>query len=105
MHLIIVQGPGRGQRIVLGSEPVHIGRDPSNDLIVDDTRASRKHAQVIPSGDDSWLLRDGGSRNGTLLNGEIIDRTILEAGDGAFSPSWRVSDAVWLLYPLRHHRR
>ncbi|MGE4615213.1 MAG: ATP-binding protein [Planctomycetota bacterium] len=81
MHLIIVQGPGRGQRIVLGSEPVHIGRDPSNDLIVDDTRASRKHAQVIPSGDDSWLLRDGGSRNGTLLNGEIIDRTILEAGD------------------------
>ena len=52
VHLIIVQGPGRGQRIVLGSEPIHIGRDPSNDLIVDDTRASRKHAQVIPSGDD-----------------------------------------------------
>ena len=81
MHLIIVQGPGRGQRIVLGSDPITIGRDPSNDLIVDDTRASRKHAEVIPAGDETWLLRDGGSRNGTLLNDEIIDRTILEPGD------------------------
>ena len=81
MHLIIVQGPGRGKRIVLGSDPITIGRDPSNDLIVDDTRASRKHAEVIPAGDETWLLRDGGSRNGTLLNDEIIDRTILEPGD------------------------
>ena len=62
MHLIIVQGPGRGQRIVLGSDPITIGRDPSNDLIVDDTRASRKHAEVFPAGDETWLLRDGGSR-------------------------------------------
>ncbi len=81
MHLIIVQGPGRGQRLVLGSEPISIGRDPGNDLIIDDTRASRKHAEIIPGGDDTWLLRDGGSRNGTLLNDEIIDRTVLEAGD------------------------
>ena len=81
MHLIIVEGPGRGQRFVLGNDPVRIGRDPTNDLIVDDTRASRHHAEVIPLGDDSWLLRDGGSRNGTLLNDEIVDRTILEPGD------------------------
>ena len=73
MHLIIVEGPGRGQRLVLGNEPVRIGRDPTNDLIIDDTRASRHHAEVIPLGDDSWLLRDGGSRNGTLLNDEIVD--------------------------------
>ncbi|MGE4632958.1 MAG: FHA domain-containing protein, partial [Planctomycetota bacterium] len=81
MHLIIVEGPGRGQRLVLGKETVRIGRDPTNDLIIDDTRASRHHAEVIPLGDDSWLLRDGGSRNGTLLNDEIVDRTILEPGD------------------------
>ena len=81
MHLIIVEGPGRGQRLVLGKEPVRIGRDPTNDLIIDDTRASRHHAEVIPLGDDSWLLRDGGSRNGTLLNDEIVDRTVLEPGD------------------------
>ena len=29
MHLIIVQGSGRGQRFVLGADPVRIGRDPN----------------------------------------------------------------------------
>jgi signal transduction histidine kinase len=81
VHLIIVEGPGKGHRLVLGTESVRIGRDPTNDLIIDDTRASRHHAEVIPVGDNSWLLRDGGSRNGTLLNDEIVDRTILEPGD------------------------
>jgi len=81
VHLIIVQGSGRGQRFVLGADPVRIGRDPTNDIVIDDTRASRHHAEVIPVGDDTWLLRDGGSRNGTLLNDEIIDRTVLEPGD------------------------
>ena len=27
MHLIITEGPGRGQRLVLGSETVRLGRD------------------------------------------------------------------------------
>jgi len=81
LHLIITHGPGRGTRLVLGSETVRLGRDPSNDLIIDDTRASRQHAEIVLANPETWLLRDGGSRNGTLVNGEPISRTILEAGD------------------------
>ena len=71
MHLIITHGPGRGTRLVLGSETVRLGRDPSNDLIIDDTRASRQHAEIVLANPDTWLLRDGGSRNGTLVNGSL----------------------------------
>ena len=81
MHLIITQGPGRGQRLVLGAETVRLGRDPSCDLVIDDTRASRQHAEIIPTGNSTWLLRDDGSRNGTQVNGEVVQRSVLEAGD------------------------
>lgn len=81
MHLIITQGPGRGQRLVLGTDSVRLGRDPSCDLVIDDTRASRQHAEIAPAGDGAWILRDHGSRNGTLVNGEVTTRSILEAGD------------------------
>ncbi|OUU23810.1 MAG: hypothetical protein CBC13_04665, partial [Planctomycetia bacterium TMED53] len=81
MHLIITQGPGRGQRLVLGADTVRLGRDPSSDLVIDDTRASRSHAEIVPAAEGTWILRDGGSRNGTRVNGELIDRSVLEAGD------------------------
>lgn len=81
MHLIITEGPGRGQRLVLGSETVRLGRDPGCDLVIDDTRASRQHAEIIPTEDSLWMLRDDGSRNGTLVNGELVTRCVLEAGD------------------------
>ena len=81
MHLIITEGPGRGQRLVLGSETVRLGRDPGCDLVIDDTRASRQHAEISPTEDSLWMLRDDGSRNGTLVNGEVVTRCVLEAGD------------------------
>ncbi|MCB9668223.1 MAG: FHA domain-containing protein [Alphaproteobacteria bacterium] len=55
----------------LSDSPVLIGRAPSNDLVVSDDQVSWHHAAV-------WLengalhVRDMGSRNGTLLNGERI---------------------------------
>jgi pSer/pThr/pTyr-binding forkhead associated (FHA) protein/S1-C subfamily serine protease len=38
-----------------------------------DTSISRVHAQIEISRDGSMLVRDAGSRNGTLVNGKVID--------------------------------
>jgi transcriptional regulator with GAF, ATPase, and Fis domain len=67
-------------RLVPG-QSVTIGRAPTNQIILKDDRCSRTHAEVFTS-QGNWVLRDLDSRNGTVLNGDIVrgDRA-LEPGD------------------------
>lgn len=58
-----------------------LGRAPTNDIIVDDTFASSEHAQIVLR-DGQWWLEDRNSRNGTMLNGNIINQpVVITAGD------------------------
>ena len=41
---ITVRDGGDRRDVVLGTEPLAIGRDPQNDITLDDRRVSRKHA-------------------------------------------------------------
>jgi len=60
---------------------VVVGRSSDADLQVDDKYLSRKHAKLI-SRDGGWWIEDLGSRNGTKLNGGLVERpTRLEPGD------------------------
>lgn len=61
---------------------VRIGRDPSNQIVLNDDRhASRYHAWVTYEGED-FFLEDLGSTNGTRLNGQIVEkRELLHSGD------------------------
>ncbi len=43
------------------------GRDPSNDLCLEDGEVSRFHARVTPR-EETYMLEDLGSRNGTWVN-------------------------------------
>ena len=58
-----------------------IGRAPTNRIVIRDEICSRHHCEVFRSG-DRWILRELGSRNGTLLDGERIadDNTLKEGG-------------------------
>ncbi len=48
----------------------------------DDTGLSRNHLAIERDGDETWALRDLGSKNGTMLNGvKIAERTVLKSGD------------------------
>lgn len=64
--------------------PVHdgmiIGRVHGCDLVVDDTKVSRKHARLIVAGGVAEI-EDLGSSNGTLLNGKLVARRVLRDGD------------------------
>ena len=59
---------------------VRIGRDPDNDLVLEDLQVSRRHAELLGTG-EQWELRDLGSHNGTYVNGRSVASAVLGPGD------------------------
>jgi predicted component of type VI protein secretion system len=75
-ELVVLRSPAlaEGERHLLDSAPVTIGRGSDNDLPLDaDEFASTRHARVEPRRDGVWL-EDIGSTNGTFLNGVQLKR-------------------------------
>ena len=50
---------------------LRIGRSKDNDIIVSDRWASRRHC-LIEISSNGYIIRDLNSRNGTIINGEIL---------------------------------
>jgi ABC-type multidrug transport system ATPase subunit len=65
--------------VAYAGQPLTIGRDPTNALVLDDPNVSRFHA-VIEPGPHGPGLRDLDSRNGTRLNGVALAVAPLEPG-------------------------
>ncbi|MDF9815382.1 FHA domain-containing protein [Streptomyces sp. SPB162] len=59
---------------------VRIGREPDNDLVVDELVVSRRHAE-LRAGPDGYEIIDLGSHNGTYLNGQPVERAPVIPGD------------------------
>jgi len=58
-----------------------IGRDPQNDLQLQDDTISARHARIFLS-NNLWMVEDSQSTNGTLLNNEkILSPTALVEDD------------------------
>jgi pSer/pThr/pTyr-binding forkhead associated (FHA) protein len=70
------------QPVILGSDRVTVGAEPSNDVcIAEDGTVSRLHA-VVENYGSGWAVRDLGSRNGTYLNGQrVLGEHALHPGD------------------------
>jgi len=58
---------------ILPGGRVAIGRGKDCELVLITDSASRRHAEVYPEGAD-FYVRDLGSKNGTFLNGEKLER-------------------------------
>lgn len=69
-----------GSRYIIGTAPLVIGRLPECDIVISDTKASRRHAEFHRAGNDVVLL-DLGSTNGTRVNGALVSRQRLSDGD------------------------
>ncbi len=71
----------RLRRVPLLSLPFSVGRRPDQDLTLDSSMVSSRHAEIRRRRDHLEII-DLGSTNGTLLNGEAVaEATALNEGD------------------------
>lgn len=57
-----------------------LGRAPTNNIVIDQSFASSEHARVSLR-DGQWWLEDRNSRNGTLLNDELVNTPVIITQD------------------------
>jgi pSer/pThr/pTyr-binding forkhead associated (FHA) protein len=79
--LLVKRGPNVGARYVLDGDVTLAGRHPDSDIFLDDVTVSRRHAELRRRSDGKVEIRDVGSLNGTYVNRERTDETVLSAGD------------------------
>jgi len=77
--LVFLQG-SEERKLTVGKNAFTIGRKTENDLVISDPRVSREHA-VITLESDGFYIVDKGSKLGTFVNGERIDRKKLKRND------------------------
>ncbi len=63
--------------ITVNDGVTRIGRSMTADVELEDWTVSRRHALIV-HGDGQSVLLDDGSRNGTWLNGERVERAALQ---------------------------
>ncbi|HEY5310832.1 MAG TPA: FHA domain-containing protein, partial [Casimicrobiaceae bacterium] len=86
--LVLSSGGSIVFQCFVDKERLSVGRDPTNQIVVDDSSVSREHAQIVAVGNDHIIV-DLASANGTFVNGRRMLRHILQHGDvvefGAFN--------------------
>lgn len=81
--LEIVSGPHAGARFPLQMGKNQLGRAEENEIVLDDSSVSRKHAAVERT-PNTLTLADVGSRNGTKVGGERITQPVPLEHEGRF---------------------
>jgi serine phosphatase RsbU (regulator of sigma subunit) len=95
--LVFVQG--NEQRIInLDHSPFSVGRKVDKDLVIADPRVSRDHA-VIVSENGEFCVVDQGSKHGTFVNGEKVQRKALERNDRL---EFGVRDVAYVIFNPQH---
>lgn len=80
-RLVVVVGPEPGQEFLIQQAVVSIGRAPELDLAIAHASVSRVHAEIHALGGGRYEIIDKASANGVRVNGSLLKRGLLEAGD------------------------
>jgi Nif-specific regulatory protein len=79
-QLVAIAGPFNGLLFTLDKEEIAIGRDPANQICLNDPLVSRRHC-VLRQSVNSFLLQDLDSSNGTSINDVPVRERLLAHGD------------------------
>lgn len=67
VSLLVDGGPNNGMTIPLSGRPITFGRRQDNDVVVEETTVSRRHALILETS-SGYVLRDLNSTNGSFIN-------------------------------------
>jgi len=95
--LIYVQG-NEQRSIVMNRTPFSVGRKVDKDLVIPDPRVSRDHALIVAENGDFFVV-DQGSKHGTYVNGERIQRQRLQRNDRV---EFGVRDVAYVIFSPQH---
>jgi phosphoserine phosphatase RsbU/P len=95
--LIFVQGTEQ-RTLYLDHTPFTVGRKVEKDLVIADPRVSRDHA-VILSENGKFFVVDQGSKHGTFINGERVERRQLERNDRL---EFGARDTIYAVFHPQH---
>jgi len=74
-------GPTPGASFILEGDQLTVGRDATNEIVINDAEISRRHARLTFQG-GKYVLEDLGSTNGTFVNGQrLAGPRVLKAGE------------------------
>jgi predicted component of type VI protein secretion system len=80
-RLVMRGGPTVGKSFILEKSEIFIGRDLSNDIVINDGEVSRRHTRLFLQG-SNYVVEDLGSTNGTSVNGQrLMGPYILRPGE------------------------
>jgi len=96
-QLVLVQN-GEQRTITIDHSPFTVGRKVDKDVVVADPRVSRDHAMIV-SENGKFTVVDQGSKHGTYVNGERVDRKDLERNDRL---EFGVRDVVYAVFNPSH---
>ena len=94
---IFVQG-GDEQTLSLNHTPYTVGRKVDRDLVIPDPRVSREHASIISENCEFFVV-DQGSKHGTFVNGERVERRKLNRND---KMEFGARDGAYLIFHPMH---
>jgi len=95
--LIYVQG-NEQRSIVMNRTPFSVGRKVDKDLVIPDPRVSRDHALIVAESGDFFVI-DQGSKHGTYVNGERVQRQRLQRNDRL---EFGVRDVAYVIFSPQH---
>jgi DNA-binding NtrC family response regulator len=78
-RLKVVDGPDAGKEFSIPDIGVKVGAASSSDIVLNDESVSGQHFSVVPSA-DGFVITDLDSKNGTYLDGVVIDKATVPAG-------------------------
>lgn len=71
-RLVVRRGPQPNQTYELTKNEISLGRDITNDIVINDPEVSRHHLRLTRGADGAYYVEDLGSTNGTFVNGQRV---------------------------------
>ena len=81
-RLVVMSGPLEGTVRAITDDPLSLGRDAANQVMIGDSAVSRKHCTISLVSSGVYEICDHDSHNGTLVNGIQVSRAPIQHGDG-----------------------